>query len=140
MDKSELAFLLRDLNSLILGFGMTGCDTRFRLIVDTVTFDDVVADSLVILLVVRPSALVLGPVNGCWECMRNPSGIFKRNKTTFRGLPTLFLDGAPRAGRPHSVCTERSTTLFGILKSPRALEEAPFVERPKRTYSYCVRL
>jgi len=78
LDTSVFAFLLRDLKALLLGFGTTCCDTRFRLIVDTVTFDDVVADSLVMLLVVRPGTLMPGSaVIGCWDCIRSQSGRFK---------------------------------------------------------------
>ena len=58
-----VVFLLRDLKALPLGFGMTCCDICFRLTVDVITFDDVVADSLVILLAVRPGTLILG--SGC---------------------------------------------------------------------------
>lgn len=51
LDASVFVFLLRDLSALLLSFGTICCDTRFRL---TVRFDDVVADSLVILVVVCP--------------------------------------------------------------------------------------
>jgi hypothetical protein len=94
LDTSVFAFLLRDLKALLLGFGTTCCDTRFRLIVDTVTFDDVVADSLVMLLVVRPGTLTLGSAAiGCWDCIRSQSGRVTGIKLTFRGRPTLFLEG-----------------------------------------------
>lgn len=66
-DASIFAFPLRDLNALLLVFGTTCCDVRcFRLVADAVTFDDVVADSLVILLVVRPSTpMLFSAASGC---------------------------------------------------------------------------
>lgn len=64
IDVSVLGFLLFDLNSLVLGTEGRCCDARFRRMVDAEALDDVVADSLVLLLVVVDLETLVGNSSG----------------------------------------------------------------------------